>query len=215
VVSRTVWGDIGGERRCGAGAEDARLSDQGIKSRPRYAPIAPDRTGRTHLLVADRADLPEDAFAKGAGMAEFAERWTIEGHSKAIPRPDETVHGFRSPSHLLIALRRRLAHEHMGFRLYAIGTEPFLWDVAGAATEAGLGNAEYRLFAIGSAARRLFCVHCRTITEGVTTNLVACAGCGAHLFVRDHFSKRLNAFMGFQIDSEVPGELVPVEELYR
>ena len=190
------------------------MGDQGIKSRPIYAPIAPDPSGRAHLLLADRADPPDVAFVAGSGIADFAERWTIEGHSKAIPLPDDMVHGFRSASHLLIALKRRLAHEHVGFRLYAIGAEHFLWDVAAAADAAGLGKAEYHLFAIGSAARRLFCVHCRTITEHVTTNLAACAGCGARLFVRDHFSRRLNAFMGFQLDAEVPGELVPVETLY-
>ena len=141
----------------------------------------------------------------------------IEGHSRAIPSPlpDETVHGFRSQPHLLIALRRRLAREHMGFRVYAAGTEGFLWDVAGACEAAGMGKAEYRLCHFGSAQRRIFCVHCRTMTDGVTTNLVTCSGCGATLFVRDHFSRRLNAFMGFQIDAEVPGETIPVEELYR
>jgi hypothetical protein len=77
-----------------------------------------------------------------------------------------------------------------------------------------MGKDEYRMFAVGSGARRIFCVHCRTLTFTVSTNLVDCAGCGAQLFVRDHFSRRLNAFMGFQIDSEVPGETIPVEVLY-
>ncbi|CAN5318458.1 dimethylamine monooxygenase subunit DmmA family protein [soil metagenome] len=192
------------------------MSDQGIKSRPVYAPIARDASGRAHLLVADDAALSDTAFADGTMPEDFVERWTIAGNSTAIPSPHgETVHAFRSASHLMISLKRRLAEEHMGFRLYAIGTEPFLWDVAGAAQAAGMGRAEYRLFATGSAARRLFCVHCRTITEHVTGNLVACSGCGAQLFVRDHFSRRMNAFMGFQIDAEAPGESVPYEELYR
>jgi hypothetical protein len=60
----------------------------------------------------------------------------------------------------------------------------------------------------------VFCNHCRTITEGVTTNVVACAGCNAALFVRDHFSKRLNAFAGVQVDAEAPGEIPAIEELY-
>lgn len=193
------------------------MSDQGIKSRPKYAPLAIDSAGRAHLLVADRAEVPVDALADGVTIEDFAERWTVEAHSRAIPShlPDELVHGFRSTQHLLIALRRRLQHEHMGFRLYAAGTEPFLWDVAAAAESVGMGREEYRLFATGSGARRVFCVHCRTVTEGVTTNLATCAGCGASLFVRDHFSRRLNAFMGFQIDAEAPGETIPVEELYR
>jgi hypothetical protein len=193
------------------------MSDQGIKSRPLYAPISLDPAGRRHLLVADGPEIPAGAFAAGTAPSDFVERWTIEAHSRAIPShlPGETVHGFRSANHLMIALRRRLDDEHMGFRLYAVGTETFLWDVGSACEAAGMGKDEYRLFHAGSAARRIFCVHCRTMTEGVTTNLVPCDGCGAQLFVRDHFSRRLNAFMGFQIDAEVPGETIPVEELYR
>jgi hypothetical protein len=192
------------------------MSDQVIKSRPVYKPLALDSSGRSHLLLVDGPDIPASALADGFAPTDFTERWTIEAHSRAIPSPvpGEALHGFRSFPHLLIALKRRLAHEHMGFRLYAIGTESFLWDVAGSAQAAGMGSEEYRLFATGSAARRLFCVHCRTITEKVTANLATCSGCGAELFVRDHFSKRLNAFMGFQIDAEVPGETIPREELY-
>jgi hypothetical protein len=192
------------------------MIDQGIKSRPSYEPLAIDPAGRVHLLVVDSPDAPPEAFAVGTDAGRYDEVWTIEGHSSAIPSPVEgtRVHGFRATRHLLIALRRRLAQEKMGFRVHVIGTEPFLWEIAGAAEEAGLGREEYALFTVGSQARRLFCVHCRTITDGVTTNVAECSGCGAHLFVRDHFSRRLNAFMGVQVDAEVPGERPPVEELY-
>jgi len=192
------------------------MSDQGIKSRPTYAPISRDATGAKHLLVLDTTQPPVDAFAAGTALEDFPERWSVEAHSKAIPSPhaDDLLHGFRSTSHLLIALRHRLAQEHMGFRLYAIGTESFLWDVARAAAEAGMGRDEYRLLAAGSAARRVYCVHCRTMNEQVTTNLVTCSACGANLFVRDHFSRFHNAYMGVQIDAEVPGETLPIEELY-
>ena len=57
-------------------------------------------------------------------------------------------------------------------------------------------------------------VHCRTITRGVHTNIVSCSGCGRSLFVRDHFSRRLGAYMGFQIDAEVPGEVPAAEVVY-
>jgi hypothetical protein len=193
------------------------VSDQGIKSRPVYPPLAIDPAGRAHLLVIEGETPAENAFAEGAGPDSYDEIWTIAGHSSAIPSPLEgtRTHAFRAATHLLIALRRRLAHEKMGFRLHAIGTEHFLWDVAAAAEEAGLGREEYALRAAGSQARRIFCVHCRTMTTGVTTNLAECSGCGAHLFVRDHFSRRLNAFMGVQVDAEVPGERPEVEELYR
>ena len=191
--------------------------DQGIKSRPRYEQLALDPTGRRHLLVSQATDIPQSAFAPGVTNATFDERWTICADSRAIPpaEPAATDHRFRSQEHLLIALSHRLAQEHMGFRLYAVGTEPFLWAVSNRAREFGLMRDEVRLHAHGSAARRVFCNHCRTVTTGVTANIVACSGCGASLFVRDHFSRRLNAFAGVQVDAEVPGERPPREELYR
>lgn len=191
--------------------------DQGIKSRPRYDRLAPDPAGRRHLLVSQTTDTPSECFAPGVTGAAFDERWTISADSRAIPATDSAVadHRFRSEQHLLIALSHRLAAERMGFRLYATGTEPFLWTVANHAREFGLTGGEVRLHAHGSAARRVFCNHCRTITSGVTTNIVPCAGCRANLFVRDHFSRRLNAFAGVQVDAEVPGERLAPEELYR
>lgn len=192
---------------------NGRMIDQGIKSRPLYSPIRRDPAGRLHLLLADLPQLPDGAMADDP--CDYDERWFVAAHSRAIPSPTPaTDQAFRAAQHLLIALRHRLARETMGLRLYAIGREPFLWEVSAVADAAGMSPAEVRLFAHGSAARRVFCNHCRTITQGVTTNIVACAGCGAHLFVRDHFSRRLNAFAGVQVDAEVPGDLPEREILY-
>lgn len=193
------------------------MSPGTIKSRPRYEPFAADSTGRRHLLVSQTNSFPSAAFVPGVTCATFDERWVIDGHSRAIPNPDTAVadHAFRSEQHLLIALRHRVAAEHMGFRLYATGTEPFLWAVRNIAQDFGLTLDEIRLYAHGSKARRVFCNHCRTITARVTTNIVTCSGCGASLFVRDHFSRRLNAFAGVQVDAEVPGDRPPLAELYQ
>jgi hypothetical protein len=160
--------------------------------------------------------VPDGALAPGVETSAFDEQWKIVSNSLAIPVPDEncTQQSFRSETHLLIGLKRRLEEERMGLRLYAIGVEPFLWNVRGLASRFGMAAEEVHLYAIGTAARRVFCNHCRTITERVTTNIFECSGCGAHLFVRDHFSRRINAFAGVQVDAEAPGELPDVEELY-
>jgi dimethylamine monooxygenase subunit C len=60
----------------------------------------------------------------------------------------------------------------------------------------------------------VYCVHCRASNEGVTTNVVRCGGCGRHLLVRDHYSRRLAAYMGVMADAEAPGELPPVREVF-
>jgi dimethylamine monooxygenase subunit C len=187
-----------------------------IKSRPIYASLKIDLSGRRHLLLMGSREMPHDALAPGTEASAFHEQWRIVSNSRAIPVPDQNItqHSFRSEAHLLIALKRRLEEERTGLRLYAIGAEPFLWRVRGLASEFGMAAEEVHLYATGTAARRVFCNHCRTITERVTTNIFPCSGCGAHLLVRDHFSRRINAFAGVQVDAEAPGELPDIEELY-
>ncbi|MFS8039197.1 dimethylamine monooxygenase subunit DmmA family protein [Xanthobacter sp. AM11] len=194
------------------------MSDQGIKSRPKYAPLTPEPAGRHHLLVVEGADVPAEALAAGVSPSAF-EIWTVARRSAVPGSPvmeaaPGAVRAFRSAAQLLAALEERLASETMGLRLYAAGTEPFLWDTSGIGEAAGLSPQEMRFAHVGTKARRIFCVHCRTVMEKVTTSIVACSGCGAQLFVRDHFSRRLAAFMAVQIDAEVPGEVPAAEELY-
>ena len=188
----------------------------GIKSRPVYQPLALDGSGARHLLLVEGAQPPE-----GAALPTVVETWLVAAYSRAIPGRldfDEAVPtrlAFRSTAQMLTRLAQRLRTERMGVRLYAVGEEDFLWDVNGIAAEAGLGRQEIRLTHAGSLRRRVICVHCGARTEGVTTNIVACDGCGARLFVRDHFSRRLAGFMGVQADAEVPGELPEIVESYR
>ena len=189
--------------------------DQGIRSFPRYRPLAIDPSGVRHLLLTNSHTLGSNALADGTSEASFDAVWSIAHDSRAIPSAVPSRHArYRAPAHLLIALRHRLAHETMGLRLYAAGGQHFLWDVFGVAREAGMSRGEVRLNHMGSSARRVFCVHCRTLNENVVTNIVACAGCRATLFVRDHFSRRMSAFMGVQVDSEIPGEVPLAEVLY-
>ena len=184
-------------------------------NRPRYAPIAPFANARAHLLVCDQANFAGAVFADGHSADDFAERWVVAAQALVLPKtlggPGEQQ--FRSASHLVALLRHRLAAETMGLRLYALGREPFVWDVARAGHEAGMGREEMQLQAFGPPVRRVSCVHCRTINHEVTTTLVICAGCGATLTVRDHFSRQHNTWMGVQCDAEAPGDVPPVEEL--
>jgi hypothetical protein len=175
--------------------------DQTIKSRPLYKPLRLDPAGRAHLAATDHPVFPDAACEAPLQGAEF---WVVA----------EGIGGFPSAPALLAALTERMAAERTGFRLYAAGTEGFLWDVANAARDAGLAEGEFFLAHAGSLCRRVYCTHCKAMIENVSTNLVCCSGCGAMLFVRDHFSRRLAAFMGVQVDAEQPGMLPPVATLY-
>jgi hypothetical protein len=197
---------------------DAKMSSQAVKSRPFYRPIGVDATGARHLLVSDAAEPPSEALCAELGL--FDEVWTVTSDARSPSSPfmaaiaRQERHSFRSRALILDALDRRLARETMGFRLYAVGSETFLADVRARGAAAGLSLSEMTFAHAGSLARRVYCVHCRTLTDGVTDSIFTCAGCNSALLVRDHFSARMAAYMGVQIDAEAPGEVPPAERLY-
>ncbi|MCJ8145291.1 hypothetical protein MKI84_20410 [Ancylobacter sp. A5.8] len=199
-----------------------------IKSRPVYERLSVDASGRRHLVLSDAprplADVIDGAEAAQAPLAYWyvASTSAVDGKPSAAPdaageasnyAPHET-RAFRAIPHVMDRLSHRLARESVGLRLYVIGEEGFVWDVVRLAREAGMEESECRTAHAGSLRRKVFCVHCKTITHNVTTSLATCEGCGASLVVRDHFSRGLSAFMGVQADAEVPGELPPVEEMF-
>jgi len=173
------------------------------KSRPVYTPFAIDTAARFHLIITDQAapppaeDLPRENF----------EAWVVKTVAPGVQAQQAgPVRAFRAVPEMLTHLKHRLARETVGLRLYAVGSEAFLWDVHNLARAEGLAAEEIKLHQAGPKLRRVYCTHCKTMIENAALNVIACPGCGASLFVRDHFSRRLAAFMGVKIDAEAPGE---------
>jgi dimethylamine monooxygenase subunit C len=83
------------------------------------------------------------------------------------------------------------------------------------ALDAGIDFNSIRTEHRGSEARRVQCVHCKGITENVTTQPCICSHCGLSLLVRDHYSRRLAAFQGVCIDAEEPGTAPPPEDMFK
>jgi predicted RNA-binding Zn-ribbon protein involved in translation (DUF1610 family) len=109
--------------------------------------------------------------------------------------------------------RKALADAHMGTQLYLAGTEGLIGQATAEALAAGLPADAIQSEHRGSIARRMQCVHCKGMTENVTTDPFVCSHCGLTLFVRDHFSRRLGAFQGVCVDAETPGVIPPVQEI--
>lgn len=183
------------------------------KSRPIYEKLRIDPLGRTHLIVTDLEAVPQAAIAADVPLANI-ESWVVARIAPGIAASPEQGRAFRSVADLLSHLSFHLAREPVGLRLYAAGSEAFLWDVSNAARAAGLGGDEIFLAQAGSLRRRVYCTHCKSMNEDVTTNIAECRACGARLFVRDHFSRRLAAFMGVMVDAEIPGEIPEIEIIY-
>jgi predicted RNA-binding Zn-ribbon protein involved in translation (DUF1610 family) len=191
-----------------------------IKSRPIYGTLEP-RPGKSHLMIAD---------AEGAeailDLARSAPKGMFD-HTHIIYIPKKTGETFTGrlrelnpaqcyvgPSYeaALPRLRRVLNDAHMGLQVYLSGSEGLMGQAMLEATNAGIPHSAIQTEHRGSTARRMQCVHCKGITEDVTTDPFQCAHCGLNLFVRDHYSRRIAAFQGVRVDAEDPGNVPePVE----
>jgi dimethylamine monooxygenase subunit C len=198
----------------------------GIKSKPVYAPLQPDIRGRYHLMVGS-------GVGAGPLLRILAEMRSVAPHASKATRvlylPDaEAANGgapftgaqlaevrtFQGAAALLEAFRMQLGESLMGTRLYVAGPESFIGLVMKIALEFNLNKDEIRAEECGTLARRVYCIHCRATTENVRTNIVRCVECQRWLLVRDHYSRRLAAYMGVMVDAEAPGELPPLKEVF-
>jgi hypothetical protein len=192
-------------------------------SRPVYGTLSP-QPGKHHLFIADAAGasaildlakkVPADFFA-GAHIMLIAGGSDTQGAEalKAL-KPDQFYQG-PSFASALPRLRQTLTNAHMGMRLYLSGSEGLIGQAMQVAVEAGIDHRSIQTEHRGTLARRVQCVHCKGITENVTTQPVTCAHCGLVLLVRDHYSRRIAAFQGVCINAEDPNDIPPTEEIFR
>jgi dimethylamine monooxygenase subunit C len=175
-----------------------------IRSRPVYGELSL-RPGQSHLIVADGegAMAVADMFAKAGKDASAA---LAASHIMYAPGPNGTDEG---------EVLKVLADAHMGMQVYLAGTEGLIGQCQTAAEMAGLPHEAVQTEHRGSTVRRVQCVHCKGITENVRTDPFVCSHCGLHLFVRDHYSRRLAAFQGVNIDAEDPGQVPPMVERFK
>lgn len=188
-----------------------------IRSRPVYAPLEP-RPGKLHVIVADGegAEAVEEMLAKANDRSEILSA----AHVMYCPGPKGVdlfprlealgaAQAFRAPTipALLPRLQRVLADAHMGTQFYLAGTESLIGQAEREIMATGFPHGSIQKEQRGSTLRRVQCVHCKGITENVATDPFKCSHCGLMLFVRDHYSRRIAAFQGVNIDAEDPGQV--------
>ena len=194
---------------------------ESIISRPVYGTLEP-RPGKGHLLIAD---------AEGAeAILDLAKQDAeMMAHAHIIYIPKDTGETYTeqlkalNPAQMYVGpsyeasvqrLRHVLANASQGLQVYLTGTEGLMGQAQNEAMQAGIPHTSIQTEHLGSVARRMQCVHCKGITEDVMHDPFQCAHCGLHLFVRDHYSRRLAAYQGVCIDAEDPGNVPDSVELY-
>ena len=188
-----------------------------IRTRPVYAPLEP-RPASLHLIVADGegADAVVDMLAKASNRSEILGA----AHVMYTPGPNGTdltaklealgaAQFYRAPTipAMLPRLARVLSAAHMGTQFYLAGTEGLIGQAERDIMATGFPHAAIQKEHRGSTVRRVQCVHCKGITENVALDPFKCSHCGLSLFVRDHYSRRIAAFQGVNIDAEDPGQV--------
>lgn len=189
--------------------------EKSIISRPVYG-VLEAKNGKAHLLIAD---------AEGAGaildMAKSAPKSFFEtAHIIYIPKDAGDKYTARlealgakqfyaGPSYeaSVSRIQRVLSAASNGLQIYLAGTEGLMGQAMREATNVGYPYSAIQTEHRGSKARRMQCVHCKGITEDVTTDPYECSHCGLNLFVRDHYSRRLAAFQAVCVDAEDPGNV--------
>lgn len=198
---------------------------EGIKSRPHYPGLVADTYAKHHVFAADGdgAQAIIDLFGQhGSGIKgriDIVYAATTPSSNAYTARlrqlPVDVVHDLPTVLTAIQRLRGVLAAARMGTRIYAAGTETLIGLTVQLAQDFAMDPQAVLTEHRGSEARRVQCVHCKGFTENVRTNIVKCAHCGAHLLVRDHYSKRLAAFQGVCVDAEAPGELPEIVEVFK
>lgn len=195
----------------------------GIKSRPEYRGLDIDPYAKRHLFVleGDGAKALIERTGEGGAYLPKAEILYLPAGSsgqdhvatlKALGA--DIVWTAPTLQPLLGRLRVCLDNANMGLRIYIAGTEGFIGQVIQVALAFGVDFNSLRTEHRGSLARRVQCVHCKGITDNVTATPYACSHCGLWLLVRDHYSRRLGAFQGVNVDAEQPGTAPQPEELF-
>lgn len=194
-----------------------------FKSRPFYGTLKPV-SATTHLVVAEGEGATAVQALVAAAPADFLSNATLV-YAKGSDGPDHTealqslgFARFHTSSTAAAALPRvhgALERLRMGTQIYLAGNESALSLFVKACIDAGQDYQGLQTQHCGSLARRVQCVHCKGITEGVTTQPAECAHCGLLLLVRDHYSRRIGAFQGVNINAEDPTEVPAMEEMFK
>ncbi|WP_226548940.1 dimethylamine monooxygenase subunit DmmA family protein [Celeribacter naphthalenivorans] len=186
-----------------------------IDSRPTYAGLV-SQGAAPAIMVADEAGAQalSDLAASDASVMDHAHVVLVGCGASALgdvtPTALHEAPDFDAATPLVTQL---LNTARMGTQIYLAGSEGLIGHVSALAFAAGMPVDEIQMEHRGSIARRMQCVHCKGITEDVTTDPFTCAHCGLTLFVRDHFSRRLGVFQGVCVDAETPGVVPEVVEI--
>nr|WP_180206334.1 dimethylamine monooxygenase subunit DmmA family protein [Pseudomonas sp. SbOxS1]NYU06562.1 hypothetical protein [Pseudomonas sp. SbOxS1] len=92
----------------------------------------------------------------------------------------------------------------VGSHVYIMGDEAFVWRIHAQARAAGLEDDEIDITHSIVGQRSVYCVHCGLTQSSGPAPLLTCVRCNVGLEVREHFSRRLGAYLGVCTNPDQP-----------
>lgn len=163
---------------------------------PRYCSSEPSRMATHHLLVSQGRNCTEQA------------RIVASLGSTSVPMAHLTLTDYANSADLQRAMLSTLREAKVGLRIYLLGDEDFIWPLHALARVAGLQPEEIEVVPSASGGHAIYCVHCSTTQHGALESPHTCTECGVVLEIRQHFSRRLGAYLGVCADARQPFEQV-------
>lgn len=193
------------------------MSSKQMLSRPAYGTLTPTEANAHLFVVDDTAGAVLVDMAKQVSKEFWSKTEILYINSNPGSKSDysQQLQALGSPR-LYIGpsidaaqgrLKNSLASAKMGVQIYISGSEQLLNVTESTAMAAGYDHRSIQTQQHGSLARRVQCVHCKGITPNVTTQPANCSHCGLLLLVRDHYSRRVAAFQGVNINAEDPTDI--------
>ncbi len=192
-----------------------------VRSKPKYNTLSWSDKALAHVLIAqDEGGLAQVKLLQRRCPAEPL-LVLLSGDESTKKYADilnglvpEGLSFFEDEQKMLSELKFQLEKCLMGTQFYVSGNEGFIWKVMTELAKYGVQDCNVEKELCGTLARSVYCVHCKTIDKDIHSNVYQCSSCGRNLFVRDHFSRHLGAYMGVMVDAELPGDIPVSEEIY-
>lgn len=159
---------------------------------PRYYNGEPNQLATHHLLV-----------SQGRGCTE-QDRICASLNHTSVPMTHLTLTDYSSTAELQRVMLSTLREATIGLRVYLLGDEDFIWPLHALARVAGLQAEEIEVIPSVAGGHSIYCVHCSTTQHGALESPHTCTECGVVLEIRQHFSRRLGAYLGVCADARQP-----------
>ena len=89
------------------------------------------------------------------------------------------------------------SQQKMGTYLYLSGKWDFVYRLKNVAFEAGFTEYELQIKVIGPIRKQLICCKCHGVNDVDEEMHITCMHCGISLEVSNHYSRRLEAYLGY------------------